>query len=78
MKEVLDTRWLSHERAVTAIRVCLPALISSLEREASERSDATAAGLAMFVKNTNFIASIHMMSDVLPHLSKLSKTFQVK
>ncbi|CAG2231770.1 unnamed protein product [Mytilus edulis] len=76
MKEVLDTRWLSHDRAVTAIRECLPALIASLEREASERSDATAAGLAMFVKTTKFVASIHMMSDILPHLARLSKTFQ--
>ncbi|VDI43216.1 Hypothetical predicted protein [Mytilus galloprovincialis] len=42
--------------------------IASLEREASERSDATAAGhgLAMFVIKTNkFVASIHMMSDPL-------------
>ncbi|VDH92214.1 Hypothetical predicted protein [Mytilus galloprovincialis] len=41
--------------------------IASLEREASERSDATAAGhgLAMFVKTTKFVASIHMMSDPL-------------
>lgn len=77
MKEVLDTRWLSHDRAVTAIRECLPALVASLEREASERADATAAGLAMFVKTTNFVASIHMMSDILPHLSRLSKSFQV-
>lgn len=32
-----DTRWLSHDRAVSAVRQCLPALITSLEREASER-----------------------------------------
>lgn len=73
-----DTRWLSHDRAVSAVRQCLPALITSLEREASKRSDATAAGLSMFVKNPNFIASIYMMSDVLPHLSRLSKSFQVQ
>lgn len=73
-----DTRWLSHDRAVSAVGQCLPALITSLEREASERSGATAAGLSIFVKNPNFIASIYMMSDVLPHLSRLSKSFQVQ
>lgn len=79
MKEVGETlAGLSHDRAVSAVRQCLPALITSLEREASERSDATAAGLSMFVKNPNFIASIYMMSDVLPHLSRLSKSFQVQ
>ncbi|XP_071138765.1 zinc finger protein 862-like isoform X2 [Mytilus edulis] len=76
LKEVADTRWLSHESAVTAIRRCLPALILSLEREASERCDATAAGLALFVKNPLFICTISMLSDILPHLNRLSKIFQ--
>lgn len=49
-----DTRWLSHDRADSAVRQCLPALITSLEREASERSDATAAGLSIFVKKSKF------------------------
>ncbi|KAK3086416.1 hypothetical protein FSP39_018175 [Pinctada imbricata] len=76
LREIADTRWLSHENAVTAIRRCLPSLITSLEREASERMDATAAGLATFVKQPTFICSIAMLSNVLPHLSRLSKAFQ--
>ena len=76
LKEIADTRWLFHENAVTAIRRCLPALITSLEREAAERTDATAAGLATFVKQPKFICTIAMLSDVLPHLSMLSKAFQ--
>ena len=76
LKEIADTRWLSHENAVTAIRRCLPALITSLEREAAERTDATAAGLATFVKQPKFICTIAMLSDALPHLSMLSKAFQ--
>lgn len=53
-----------------------PALIASLEREASERTDATAAGLAMFVKSPFFLCAIAMLLDTLPHLNRLSKLFQ--
>ncbi|XP_076103623.1 zinc finger protein 862-like [Mytilus galloprovincialis] len=76
LKEVGDTRWLSHETAVRAVSQCLPSLIASLEREASERHDATAAGLATFVKSPSFVCTLAMLGDVLPHLNRLSKLFQ--
>ncbi|XP_077863345.1 zinc finger protein 862-like [Saccoglossus kowalevskii] len=76
LKDAKAVRWLSHQRAVNAIRRSLPAVITSLEREASERDNATAAGLVSFIKDYQFIASIHMLSDVLPHLSRLSLLFQ--
>nr|XP_006811414.1 PREDICTED: zinc finger protein 862-like [Saccoglossus kowalevskii] len=64
-------------RAVDAMRRVLPSVITSLERHAEERGDATAHGLSMFVKKYDFIASIHMLSDVLPHLTRLSLIFQI-
>ena len=76
LKDICDTIWLSHLNAVDAVRRCHTALITSLEREASERTDATAAGLATFVKTPFFVCTIAMMSDVLPHLNRLSKIFQ--
>lgn len=44
----------------------LPAVITSLEWEASERDDALALGLCKVVKEYNFIASLYTMCDVLP------------
>lgn len=76
LKEVGDSRWLSHETAVRAVSQCLPSLITSLECEASERHDATAAGLATFVKSPSFVCTLAMLGDVLPHLNRLSKLFQ--
>ena len=41
--------WLSHDMAVSALRRYLPAVVSSLSREAGERNDAQALGLLKFV-----------------------------
>ena len=73
-----DARWLSHERAVDNLRKCLPSVITSLEREASERHDAQALGLATFVKLYKFVATLLMLSDILPPLANLSRAFQRK
>ena len=47
----------------------------SLEREASERHDAQALGLATFVQKYKFVATLLMLSDVLP---PLARAFQKK
>ncbi|XP_006824225.1 zinc finger protein 862-like [Saccoglossus kowalevskii] len=78
LKEAKSVRWLSHQRAIDAIRKTLPAVITSLEREAEERGDATAHGLSIFLKQYNFVAAVHMLSDILPHLTRLSLIFQKK
>ena len=54
----------------------LPAVITSLEREASERRDTLAFGLHTVVKKYKFIATSYMMCDVLPLVSRLSCIFQ--
>ena len=64
-------RWLSHDKAVENLQKCLPSVITSLEREASERHDAQALGLATFVKKYKFVATLLMLSDVLPPLASL-------
>ena len=66
-------RWLSHDKAVENLRKCLPSVI---EREASERHDAQALGLATFVQKYKFVATLLMLSDVLPPLASLSRAFQ--
>ena len=75
--EAKDVRWLSHERAVRAVRQTLPAIVISLEYEANNKSDAQAQGLAYFIQDYRFVASIYMLSDILPVLALLSRAFQV-
>ena len=74
--KIIFIRWLSHDAAAEAIRRCLNSVITSLEREAEERGDPMALGLSKMVKTYNFVATVHMMCDILPHLSRLSKVFQ--
>ncbi|XP_033101202.1 uncharacterized protein LOC117104464, partial [Anneissia japonica] len=50
----------------------------SLEREAQERSDVQAMGLSVFLQTYDFVATLYMLSDVLPLLSQLSKAMQRK
>ena len=67
LKKVADTRWLSHDHAVSTIRRTLYSLIAYLENQASE---------AKALKSYNFVATLYFLSDVLPPLSKLSLVFQ--
>ena len=76
LKKAIRTRWLSHDHAVTAIRCTLPSLLTTLEKEAAEGNDAVAQGLVRAIKSYNFVATLYLLSDVLPHLSSLSLVFQ--
>ena len=75
LTQAKDVRWLPHKKAVSHLRQCFSSVIVCLEREASERSNAEAAGLLTFIK---FVASLYMMSDFLPPLASLSRAFQRK
>ena len=54
----------------------LPSLLTTLEREVAEKNDAVALGLVRAVKSYSFVATLYLLSDVLPHLSSLSLVFQ--
>ncbi len=75
LKKAADTRWLSHDSACKTLVKVLPAVIASLEREATERGDALAVGLSRVVKHYNFVSSLYMMCDVLPKVSRLIKPY---
>ena len=77
-KEAKDVRWISHEHAVKAILHTLPSLITSLDREASERSEPTARGLLKFIRTYELVACVSLLSDVLPHLNRLSTILQTR
>ena len=75
-KQAKDVRWLSHDNAIKAVIRTLPSLLVSLSREASENGEPTAHGLYKFMKSYKFIACAYLLSDILPHLSHLSRIFQ--
>lgn len=68
-----DVQWLSHEKAVRNLQQCLPSVLTSLEREATERNDAQAHGLAVFVKDS-FFYCIYLLPVL--HPSTFSSTIE--
>ena len=76
LKKPADTRWLSHDSACQTLVKVFPAVCFSLSREAQERGDALALGLSKVVRMYNFIATLYMMCDVLPVITRLSCKLQ--
>ena len=75
LTQAKDVRWLSHEKTVSNLKRCLPSVITNLEREA-EQNCAQTADLVGFIKQYKFVASLYMLSDVLPPLADRSRAFQ--
>ena len=78
MKEAKDVRWLSHDQAVQTLRRTLPAVLTALEREGSEKEEPVAIGLFKVMKSYEFVACLHLLCEILPHLSHLSRLFQAE
>ncbi|XP_052249683.1 zinc finger protein 862-like [Dreissena polymorpha] len=72
--EVHSVRWLSMEHAVQVVYRTYPALVMALEREAA--FEPAAKGLLQDVNQFKFIAITHLMMDILPQMTLLSKKFQ--
>lgn len=75
-KQAKDVRWLSQDNAIKALIRTLPSILVSLEWEASENGEPTAHGLYKFMRCYKFKAKAYLLSDVLPHLNRLSQIFQ--
>ena len=65
-----------HEHAVENLQKCLQSVIISLEQEAADHNDAQALGLAVYVKSYKFVATLLMLSVILPPLALLSRAFK--
>ena len=74
--EVHSVRWPSLDRVVQILYRTYPALVVALEHEAT--SNPTARGLLAEVQQYKFIMVTHMLLDILPFLSRMSKVFQTE
>ena len=75
MSRATETRWLSHQHAVDALRRSIVSVKIVLEQE-SVLGNATALGLSIHLKKPTFIATLLVLSDVLSVLGNLSRCFQ--
>ena len=72
-----ETRWLSLESAIHALRRSFDAVLEVLKKEGSD-GDAMALGLSTHMSSAEFKALLWFLSDVLSILGALSVTFQTK
>ena len=73
-QHLFHTRWLSFDGAVQAVLNNLEPLISALISDSS--TDPTAKGILVFITTFLFLATTHLLADILPLLARLSKSFQ--
>ena len=59
------------------LKACFVSVVLRLQREGEERSDAKAVGLSCLVSEYRFICTMLLLCDVLPHVTHLSKCFQI-
>ena len=71
MQKPSDTRWLARERAVRAVRLSLPALVSTFKEIYDETGDAEAHGIAILSTKYKTVACIYMLCDVLHTVAAL-------
>ena len=77
MTRATETRWLSHQMAVDALRRSIKAVKLVMEQEAAT-GNATALGLSLYLQKPTFIATMLVLSDILSILGNLSRCFQSK
>ena len=73
IRKACKTRWLSIDNSVQSALENFEAMIRTFDQL---QADALAAGLHKKVGNAKFLGALYILSDVLPILSILSKTFQ--
>ena len=73
-QQVFHTRWLSFDGAVQAVLNNLEPLMSALISDGS--TDPTAKCILVFITTFSFLATTHLLADILPLLARLSKSFQ--
>ena len=76
MVKMLEARWLSGERAVSALRLSLASVIKVMTH--SKRKKGPGAGCSKLLRSFRFIATLELFADTLPHLSNLSRVFQTR
>ena len=62
---------ISHDAACSTLVKVLPAVLVSIDWEAEARGDTLALGLSKVVRQYSFIATLNMMCDILPVISRL-------
>ena len=70
------TRWLSYDKAVSAMKAEIIPVWSTLQYYGEEKKDALAVGLLRMIRTKQFVRSLYLLGEALPSLGALSLLFQ--
>ena len=73
-----ETRWLSHERCVKAVKGNYNALILTLDNNYQNFHEPEALGLQKALSKFSTVAAVYLLDNMLPIAAKLSRTLQSK
>jgi hypothetical protein len=71
-----DTRWLAHERCVSAVKRSYGAIVTTLEQIYEGSHEPEALGLSKILRRSSTLFAIYLLDFLLPQVSKLSKCLQ--
>ena len=74
LKEPCSVRWLSFSKALETVSANWEVLVMVLEQDG--RNNPTAEGISRQLKAYWFVATMHMLLDILPVIDRLNKCFQ--
>ena len=71
-----DTRWLSHERCVKAVKENYIAIVITLNNKHDETHLPEALGITEALSSKSTVSTVYLLNYVFPQVAKLSKTLQ--
>lgn len=77
-KEIHQVRWLSFYKALETLYLTWDSLVTFFEQEVANKQDKDGKikGYTKKLTEYDFVASIHMMMDVMPNIMELTLVFQ--
>ncbi len=73
-----DTRWLSHERCVKAVKASYSAIVTALNNIYEQTHAPEALGISKALCRPSTLVAIYLLDYVLPQVAKLSRALQTE
>ena len=73
-----DTRWLTHERCIKAVKASYSSIVLALENIYETSHEPEALGLSKALSSHSTTAAMYLLDYLLPQVAKLSRASQTK
>ena len=73
-----DTRWLTHERCVKAVKASYSAIVNALNNIYEQTHAPEALGISRALCRPSTVSAIYLLDYVLPQVAKLTRALQAE